>query len=63
VVVGGWFLWFMLELTPGGVVVQRGCRAMMLAGIPGFVRLFVWFLQWNRSSPFISKKNGNMVSY
>jgi hypothetical protein len=46
----------MSELTPGGVVVQRGCRAMVLAGMPGFVRLFVWFLQWNRGSPFISKK-------
>jgi hypothetical protein len=46
----------MSELTPGGVVVQRGCRALVLAGMPGFVRLFVWFLQWNRGSPFISKK-------
>jgi hypothetical protein len=45
----------MSELTLGGVVVQRGCRAMVLAGMPGFVRLFVWFLQWNRGSPFISK--------
>jgi hypothetical protein len=49
-------MWFMSELTPGGVVVQRGCRALMLAGMPGVVRLLVWFLKWNRGSPFISKK-------
>jgi hypothetical protein len=35
VVVGGWFLRFMLELSPVGVVVQRGCRAVLLAGMPG----------------------------
>jgi hypothetical protein len=46
----------MSELTPGGVFVQRGYRAITLAGMPGFVRLLVWFLKWNRGSPFISKK-------
>jgi hypothetical protein len=45
----------MLELSPVGVVVQRGCRAVLLAGMPG-CKTDVWFLQWNRGSPFISKK-------
>jgi hypothetical protein len=47
----------MSELAPGGVEMQRGCRALILAGMPGFVRLLCGFLNGTGARPLFLKKN------
>jgi hypothetical protein len=46
----------MLELSPVGVVVQRGCRAVLLAGMPGVVRLMFGFFSGTGVRPLFLKK-------
>jgi hypothetical protein len=45
----GTYSWWSLRCSVAAV---REC----LAGMPGVVRMLVWFLNWNRGSPFYSKK-------